>query len=471
MSRGSPKIGLVTESRQALQVLCPDVKYKTQIKKRRDVMFVYVLDKNNRPLMPTQRFGKVRRMLRDGRAKVVRREPFTIKLLYEPKTKIVQEVTLGVDTGSDKIGAVAITNNTVVYASEVQIRNDISKKMERRRIARRNRRNRKTRYRKPRYLNRGNSIKKDRFSPTMASKINSHKREIAFINSILPISIKVLETGTFDPHLLKMQEDGKPFNKSWGYQKGQNYGVGNAKAACLNRDNYTCQCCKTKKGTLHAHHVIYRSKGGADVLDNLITLCEQCHKKLHEGKLKDFEKKLKGKRKGTLKHATQMNSIRKQLLKYYPEAVETFGFVTKENRQLLNLPKSHIIDACVITSQGKRFDWNLWYFKKKHVSKGNYQQTKYWSKSKNGINYRKLTTGKIMGFRKYDKVEYLGQEYFIKSRSKTSPFRLINVDGDEVTFEKISPYKYARTKKLIRITARNSTLCIKQKNTSIHVPV
>jgi hypothetical protein len=128
--------------------------------------------------------------------------------------------------------------------------------MDARRDHRRSRRIRKTRYRTARWLNRKNSIKKDRFSPTMISKINSHIREIEFVKSILPISKLVLETGTFDPHLLKME--GKPFNRHWGYQKGPNYGFGNAKAACLNRDNYTCQCCKTKKGTLHAHHIVYR---------------------------------------------------------------------------------------------------------------------------------------------------------------------------------------------------------------------
>ena len=425
-------------------------------------MLVYVLDINGHPLMPTKRFGKVRRMLRDGKAKVIHKEPFTIKLLYEPKASAVQDVTLGVDTGSGKIGASAISNGRVVYASEVQIRNDISKRMDARRANRRNRRYRKTRYRKPRFNNRGNSTRKDRLSPTMISKINSHIREIEFIKSILPISTLVLETGTFDPHLLKME--GHPFNRHWGYQKGPNYGFANSKAACLNRDDYTCQCCKTKKGTLHAHHVIYRSQGGADTLDNLVTLCEECHRKLHAGELKSFESKLNGKKKGRLKHATQMNSIRVQLLKYYPEAIETFGFITKENRQLLGLPKSHTIDACVIASQGKAFDWDLWCFKKKHVPKGEHQQTKYWSKSKNGINFRKLSIGKIFGFKKYDKVSYLGEEYFIKGRSKTSPFRLMDIDGSDVTFEDISPFKYAKTKELIRVTARSTTLCVKQKH-------
>lgn len=96
-------------------------------------MFVYVLNIDDHPLMPTRRFGKVRRMLRDGQAKVVRREPFTIKLLYEPETQEVRNITLGVDTGSSKVGVAAISNNKVLYSSEVEIRNNISKKMDERR--------------------------------------------------------------------------------------------------------------------------------------------------------------------------------------------------------------------------------------------------------------------------------------------------------------------------------------------------
>ena len=63
-------------------------------------MFVYVLDKNGQPLMPTSRFGKVRRMLRDKKAKVVRSCPFTIRLFYEPETRIIQVIVLGVDADS-----------------------------------------------------------------------------------------------------------------------------------------------------------------------------------------------------------------------------------------------------------------------------------------------------------------------------------------------------------------------------------
>lgn len=42
---------------------------------------VYVLNKNGQPLMPTTRYGKVRRILNSKQAKVIKRCPFTIQLL------------------------------------------------------------------------------------------------------------------------------------------------------------------------------------------------------------------------------------------------------------------------------------------------------------------------------------------------------------------------------------------------------
>ena len=123
-------------------------------------MLVYVLKQNGQPFMPTSRFGKVRRLLKEGKAKVVRREPFTIRLLYEPETDVVQECYCGVDTGSKHIGVAVVSNDRVLYQSQTELRSDIRGKMVSRRAYRHNRRQRKTRYRKCRFLNRRNSIKK-----------------------------------------------------------------------------------------------------------------------------------------------------------------------------------------------------------------------------------------------------------------------------------------------------------------------
>jgi len=279
-----------------------------------------------------------RLLLKDGKAKVVRRTPFTIQLLSQPESTYTQSLTLGVDTGSSVMGsAVADEKGNILYLSEVELRNDIAQTMKERAASRRNRRQRKTRYRPARWLNRKNSTRTGRFSPTMTSKIDAHLREIRFVQSLLPIASIVLETGTFDPHALKNPE---VLQNRWLYQKGINYGFANTKAYVLTRDDYSCQHCKgkSKEKRLEVHHLVFRSEQGSDDEANLLTLCKTCHNALHAGTI---TLKHTGKKKGTLVHATQMNSIRIQLLKRL-QAEETWGFVTKEHRLLVGLPKEHI---------------------------------------------------------------------------------------------------------------------------------
>lgn len=411
---------------------------------------VYVLDINGQPLMPTNRHGKIKHLLKQGKAKVVRRCPFTIKLLYE-STTYTQNLTLGVDTGSGTIGtAVSKDNGNIVYMSEVIVRNDITDKMTQRAKYRRNRRNRKTRYRKARWLNRKNSIKTDRFSPTMQSKLHSNVKEIEYIKSILPVTTMVLETGQFDTHLMKNPSLANPKIKHWGYQKGTIYGFENTKAMVLNRDNYTCQCCKGKHkdSKLEVHHIVFRSQGGCDEESNLITLCHTCHKDLHSGKINP---KLSGKIKGTLKYATQMNSIRKQLFRTYPDAIETFGYVTKANRLALGIDKKHYYDACTIAAQGKLFRITTSLYKKKCVPDGDFQKTK-------GVRSEQaIVTSKIGGFRKFDKVRYFGKEYFIKGRMSTGYAILMDVDGKKIDFSAMPKgYKTPKMANLKRLEARSS---------------
>lgn len=413
---------------------------------------VYVLNKDGQPLMSTNRHGKVKHLLKDGKARVVQKCPFIIQLLYD-STNHTQELVLGVDTGSGAIGtAVADNNGKIVYMSEVSVRNDIADKMKQRSKYRRNRHNRKTRYRKARWLNRKNSIKTGRFSPTMTSKFHGHVKEIEYIKSILPITQMILETGQFDMHLMKNPMLANPKIRHWGYQKGINYGFENTKAMVLNRDGYTCQCCngKHKDHKLEVHHIIYRSQGGSDEEDNLITLCHTCHKALHSGKIK---LKLSGKIKGCLKYATQMNFIRKQLFILYPDAIETFGYVTKANRLKLGVDKEHYYDACVIATQGDAFTIRSSLYKKKCVADGDFQKTK-------GVrSEQSITTGKICGFRKFDKIRYFGNEYFIKGRMSTGYAILMDIDGSKVDFSSMPKgFKTPKLSNCKRITARTSQM-------------
>lgn len=149
-----------------------------------------------------------------------------------------------------------------------------------------------------------------------------------------------------------------------------------------------------------------------------------------------------------------MNSIRCQLLKTYPNAIETYGYVTKANRLSIGIPKDHHLDVCVIASglNPITIKTNLLYLKKS-VSKGDFQQSKVIRSE------QPITTGKICGFRKFDKVKYFGKEYFIKGRMSTGYAILMDIDGNKIDFSTIPKgYKTPKLSNCKHISARTSQL-------------
>lgn len=398
-------------------------------------MEVYVLNKEGNPLMPCKP-AIARLLLKGGKAKCVRRIPFTIKLFVDT-TDYTQEVVAGLDTGSKTIGCAVIANGKVVYQSEVQIRQDVSKKMEQRRMYRRNRRGRKTRYRKARWQNRASMRKEGRLAPSIKSKVNSHLREKKFVEYILPVTIFKVETASFDIHKISNPDVGK-----WGYQKGQQENFYNVKAYVLHRDGYQCQKCKTKKGKLHVHHIVFRSNGGTNTPSNLITLCKGCHEKLHNG---EFE--IKGARSKT-KHATEVGIVKSQLKKQFGDFEEAFGYETKFKReQILQLPKSHHFDAVAISGEeGEIVNLSDSVYFKKHVAKGDYRQT-------NGAcSEKRIPTGKLFGLRKFDYIQTPKGTGWIKGKRSTGFFAISDLDGNV-----INPSVNVK-KDCKRLSARTTTL-------------
>lgn len=381
---------------------------------------------------------KARKLLKQGKAKVICREPFIIKLLIATGES-KQEIIAGLDTGSVVIGSAAISQNKVLYQSEIYLRKDIKKKMDRRRGYRRNRRGRKCRYRKPRWSNRASMRRKDRLSPTMISKLNSHLKEKKFVESILPISKWKLELNSFDIHKIT-----NPDVYKWSYQHGELKGFYNIKAFVLNRDNYKCQHCKgkSKDKRLHVHHIIWRKNGGPDHQSNLITVCKTCHELIHKEKI---VLKLKGHKTNT-KHATEVSILKSQLKKKFGKFEETFGYETKFKReQILNLSKTHYNDAIAICCDEGEVEPLKCLLIKKHMSKGDYQQTK-------GIkSEKKIPTGKLFGFRKYDKVKYDNNEYFLKGRMSSGYAILMNIFEEKINLKPIPKFE-----RMNRIQSRKS---------------
>lgn len=382
---------------------------------------VYVLNINGQPLMPTQRHGKVRRLLKAEKAKVIKRCPFTIQLLYETQDN-VQPVSLGVDAGSKYIGISATTEEIVLYEAEIKLRNDIVKLLSDRREQRRGRRNRKTRYRKPRFNNRR---RKDGWlAPSVQNKVDSHLTAIRKVHEILPVTKVIVEVASFDIQKIKNLDI-----KGTEYQKGEQLGFWNVREYVLWRDNHTCQCCKgkSKDKVLNVHHIESRKTGG-NAPNNLITLCETCHKGYHNGTIVLPNAIKRGMR---FRDAAFMNIMRwtlyENLKKIYNNVSLTYGYITKNIRINNGLSKSHYFDARCISGNPTAKPLGYYFYQRKvrchnrkiHKCKIN----------KGGIRKRNQAAFVVHGFRLYDKVRWDGHECFIFGRRSTGRMDLRLLDG------------------------------------------
>jgi len=306
---------------------------------------IYVLSKDNQPLMPTCRFGKVRRMLKSGLAKVVSRSPFTIQLLYD-STTYTQPITLGIDSGYKKIGFSAVTEVREVISGEVDLLDNVSERITERSTHRRIRRTKKTRYRKPRFNNR--KRQEGILAPSVQHKLDSHVRLVEKIQRILPITKVVVEIGSFDVQKLK-----NPEIEGVAYQEGEQFGFDNLREYILHRDGHKCKNPKcgnrSKEAILQVHHLGFWKQDRTNRPSNLITLCTHCHSSANhqpKGFLYGWQPKL-----NSLKPATFMSTVRKRLVSDLNQVLptyETYGYITKGKRKELDLEKTHSTDAFVI---------------------------------------------------------------------------------------------------------------------------
>ena len=404
-------------------------------------MVVYVLNKDGQPLMPTKRCGKVRRLLKQNEAKVIKRCPFTIQLLYDT-TNFTQSITLGVDAGSKHIGLSATTEDKELYSSDVTLRTDIVDLLSSRREFRSSRRNRKTRYRKPRFNNRVSTKKKGRVSPSINQKIDTHLTVINKVCKILPIAKIIVEVASFDIQKIK-----NPDIKGIEYQQGEQLDFWNVREYVLSRDSYTCQCCKgkSKDKILNVHHIESRKTGG-DAPNNLITLCETCHTGYHKGSV-SFPKTIK--RGMSFKDAAFMGIMRwylyNELKERYNDVSLTYGYITKNTRIKSKLPKEHYIDARCISGNPLAKPLGYVFYQKK-VRCHNRQIHKC---TINKSGKRKLNQAPFLvnGFRLFDKVRYQNKEYFIFGRRSSGFFDVRDLQGNKLNKGSISYKKLKSVEK------------------------
>ena len=385
---------------------------------------VYVISQNGQPLMPTENHAKVRILLKNNKAKVIKRCPFTIQLAYDSKN-YMQDITLGVDSGSKHIGLSATTRSKVLFESDVELRNDIVNLLSIRRQNRRTRRNRKTRYRKPRFNNRRR--KEGWLAPSVQNKVDSHLTVIRKVHEILPITKVIVEVASFDIQKIK-----NPMISGTEYQQGEQLDFWNVREYVLFRDGHICQCCKgkSKDKILNVHHIESRHTGG-DAPNNLITLCETCHTGYHKGIVKLPKTIHRGM---SFKDATFMGIMRwafyNKLKEIYPNVNLTYGYITKNTRIKNSLPKEHYTDARCISGNPKAISSGTVYYQKK-VRCHNRQIHKN-TILKDGIRKRNQAPYDVMGFRLFDKVKWKGQNCFIFGRRSTGRMDLRLLNGTKI---------------------------------------
>lgn len=314
---------------------------------------IFVLDTERRPLNPIHP-AQARQLLRNGKAAIFRRFPFTIILKEARPDLPVTALRLKLDPGAKTTGIALVNDSTgeVVFAAELKHRGfAIRDALISRRQLRRSRRNRKTRYRKPRFLNR--TRPEGWLAPSLMSRVHNVETWVNRLRKFAPITAISTELVKFDMQLMRNPEiEGKE------YQQGTLAGY-ETREYLLEKWNRQCVYCGVQNVPLQIEHIHPRSKGGSNSITNLTLSCEKCNVKKGTKDIKDFLKKdpnklqkILAQAKKPLVDAAAVNATRYKLVDVLTSTglpVECgSGGLTKFNRTNQQLQKTHWLDAACV---------------------------------------------------------------------------------------------------------------------------
>lgn len=344
-------------------------------------MYIYVLNGDGQPLMPTGNSAKVRHLLKTGRAVVKYQKPFTIQLTDTIEDPEVQPLHGGIDPGRTNIGAAVVTNDgTCVYAAQVETANkSVPMHMKDRKAHRRASRmgERKRRQRravkcgttfpegevrekeiagceKPvplHYINNSEARFRNRkrpegwLTPTANHLLLTHLNLIKKIESILPVSDWAIELNRF---AFMQMEDGSV--RGIDFQNGRLKGYPDKQSYIYEMQGGRCAICGAP--IEEYHHIVPRSEEGSDTVENMVGLCRHCHHEVeHKGQHRKLMKDLgKVKKYGAL---SVLNQIIPHLVLELSERLGdrlclVTGRKTKSFREEHEIDKDHYLDALCI---------------------------------------------------------------------------------------------------------------------------
>ena len=355
------------------------------LQKKKEGIPVYVLAPDGSPLDPTWRKGRVRHLLKDGKAVIASHKPFVIRLLDEDRVYAHSDYRGGTDPGRTNIGNTVIDEKgKVVYADHMETRNkDIPKLMSdrktRRQASRRGERLRRKRRAKEHgtissKLENGRKLAscdevipvKDitnteaKFSnrrrdngwitPTVRQLVQTHLNKIDMICKILPVKEWTLEINKFA--FMLMENDSI---RGTDFQNGRMKDYKDTKEYINAMQGGCCAFCNCQ--IEEYHHIIKRSKGGSNRPENIVGLCKNHHGMAHndeafQEKLKDLGEHKKYAALSVLNQAIPriLNGLKQRFGE--DNVHEVTGYATSVYREEHNIPKEHWIDSAVIAAIG-----------------------------------------------------------------------------------------------------------------------
>ena len=346
---------------------------------------VFVHDRKHRPLMPC-RPARARRLLKSGRARVVRLFPFTIRLvdrLLEDSS--VQSVLVKIDPGSRQTGVALVRadekahHHALFFVNLVHRGESIRDALTARRNCRRRRRG-NLRHRAPRFLNR--TKPQGWLPPSLRHRVDTATAWVAKLVKLAPVTGIVEELVKFDAQKLQ-----NPEISGIEYQQGTLFEY-EVREYLLEKFGRKCVYCGAENVSLNIDHVVPKARGGSNRISNLVLSCVNCNQKKDSQPVEVFLKnrpevldRIKRRLKTPLRDAATVNATRWSLfnaLKAFGLPVETgSGALTKFNRHTFGVPKEHRLDAlCAGRVNGVHYPKGMGILQVRCTGRGSYRRTR-----------------------------------------------------------------------------------------------
>lgn len=325
---------------------------------------VFVLDKQQRPLMPCTE-KRARLLLQRGRAVIHRLHPFTIRLkdrLLE--ASVLQPVGLKFDPGSKITGAAMVRREEApdghldhaLHLAEIAHRGDaVRERMQKRAAYRRRRRTANLRYRAPRFDNRRRA--NGWLPPSLRSRVENVLSWANRYRRLAPLAFIEVESVRFDTQAIQ-----NPEISGAEYQRGELFGY-EVREYLLEKWGRRCAYCGAEGVPLEIEHIVPKSRGGSNRVSNLTLACRACNQAKGNRTAEEFgHPEVQAKAQGPLKDAAAVNTtryaIRNGLSAMSLEVRAWTGGRTKWNRERFCLPKTHALDALCVGDMAGVSGWN-----------------------------------------------------------------------------------------------------------------